>query len=81
MTIFEKKRIIQGAIDRIWSSEDPEQIEFRNKLFPKGKPGVLKFVIRLRGEVMLRVLHRKVCKLLLFLLFFEKPSSHQDKEL
>ena len=81
MTIFEKKRIIQGAIDRIWSREDPEQIEFRNKLFPKGKPGVLKFVIRLRGEVMLRVLHRKVCKLLLFLLFFEKPSSHQDKEL
>ena len=81
MTIFEKKRIIQGAVDRIWSSEDPEQIEFRNKLFPKGKPGVLKFVLRLRGEVMLRVLHRKVCKLLLFLLFFEKPSSHQDKEL
>jgi len=81
MTVFEKKRIIQGAIDRVWSSEDPEQIEFRNKLFPKGKPGVLKFVLRLRGEVMLRVLHRKVCKLLLFLLFFEKPSSHQDKEL
>lgn len=81
MTVFEKKRIIQGAIDRIWSSEDPEQIEFRNKLFPKGKPGVLKFVLRLRGEVMLRVLHRKVCKLLLFLLFFEKPSSHQDNEL
>ena len=81
MTIFEKKRIIQGAIDRIWGSEDPEQIEFRNKLFPKGKPGVLKFVLRLRGEVMLRVLHRKVCKLLLFLLFFEKPSSHQYKEL
>jgi len=81
MTVFEKKRIIQGAIDRVWSSEDPEQIEFRNKLFPKGKPGVLKFVLRLRGEVILRVLHRKVCKLLLFLLFFEKPSSHQDKEL
>ena len=81
MTIFEKKRIIKCAIDRIWSSEDPEQIEFRNKMFPKGKPVVLKFVLRLRGEVMLSVLHRKFCKLLLFLLFFEKPSSHLDKEL
>ena len=80
MTIFEKKRIIKGAIDRIWSSEDPEQIEFRNKLFPKGKPGVLKFVFRLRGEVMIRVLHRKVCEILLFLLFFEKALSYQDNE-
>lgn len=81
MTVFEKKRIIQGAIDRIWSSEDPEQIEFRNKLFPKGKPGVFKFVLRLRGEVILGGLYRKVCELLLFLLFFEKPSSHQDNKL
>ncbi len=81
MTIFEKKKIIQNVIDRVWSSEDPEQIEYRNKLFPKGKPGVLKFVLRLRGEVMLGAICRKVCKLLLFLLFFEKPSSYKDNEL
>ncbi len=81
MTIFEKKRIIEGAIDRIWGSEDYALKEYRNNLFPKGRPGVLKFVLRLRGEVMLRVLHRKVCDLLLFVLFFEKPSSHQDNEL
>ena len=76
MTVFERKKIIRGAIDRIWNSEDPALIEYRNKLFPKGKPGVFNFVLRLRGEVILGVLYRKVCKLLLFLLFFEKPSSH-----
>ena len=81
MTIYEKKRIIQGAIDRVWNSEDPEQIEYRNKLFPKGKPGILKFVMRLRWTAMLSAFHRKISILLLFLLFFEKTSSHQDNEL
>lgn len=81
MTIYEKKRIIQGAIDRVWNSEDPEQIEYRNKLFPKGKPGILKFVMRLRWNAMLGALHRKICKLLLFLLFFEKPSPDQEDHL
>ena len=41
MTVFERKKIIRGAIDRIWNSEDPALIEYRNKLFPKGKPGIL----------------------------------------
>ena len=81
MSIFEKKRILQGAIDRMWNSEDPEQIEYRNKLFPKGKPSILKFVLRLRGELVIGVFYRKLCKLLLFLLFFEKTPSHQDNEL
>lgn len=75
MNGFEKKKIIQSAIDRIWSSNEKEIIDYRNMFFPKGKPGVVWFVFRLRGEALLASIHKSICKILLFLLFHEKLSS------
>lgn len=44
-----RRKIKSAAIDRIWAETEATCVEFRNKLFPFGKPGVIWFVLVLRA--------------------------------
>lgn len=48
---MDRRRRIQATIDRVWNMTEPHSVEFRDKLFPGGKPGVIGFVLRLRVHI------------------------------
>jgi len=48
---MDRRRRIQTTIDRVWNMTEPRSVEFRDKLFPRGKPGVTVFMLRLRIHI------------------------------
>ena len=59
-TIKEKRVVISNVTDRLWGTDDLEQIAFRNRLFPEGKPSVYRFVFRMRGYLVCSIVKRIV---------------------
>ena len=48
---IDRRKRIRSTIDRVWNMTEPRSVEFRDKLFPRGKPGVTVFVLRLRAHI------------------------------
>lgn len=67
LAYMERRIRISEIIDRVWSMTEPRSVEFRDKLFPRGKPGVIGFVLRLRVYI-----YWNVAKKLFNIIVFDK---------